>query len=232
MGNPRRVVPYRHLSFLSRPGGLGPVGAGPPAAQVSAHGDTRLRIWSAGCASGEEPYTLALVLALGRTRADCESEIVATDADPCLLRRAGRACYPESSLRELPTPWRTAFRQVGDELCLHPRYRESVRFLEQDIRRSQPDGRFDLILCRNLVFTYFQLSRQSGIAARLAEKLVPGGLLLLGSHESLPEPVPGLEREQAWLYRRRTEKGQDESPFSQNGRSSRKKILTVIGPTP
>ena len=60
----------------------------------SVRGETRLRIWSAGCASGEEPYTLALMFALGETPKSCEPEVLATDADPHLLARARRACYP------------------------------------------------------------------------------------------------------------------------------------------
>ena len=162
--------------------------------------EARLRIWSAGCASGEEPYTLALVFAFGKIPMACKPEIVATDADPHLLERARRACYRSSSLRELPGGWSAAFERCGDELCLKSAYRSPVRFLQQDIRRDKPHGRFDLILCRNLVFTYFEASLQVAIATHLAGKLVPGGLLVLGSHESLPQPVPGLVQMRPWLY--------------------------------
>ena len=171
------------------------------AVQASERGETRLRIWSAGCASGEEPYTLALMFALGDAPKSCEPEILATDVDPHLLARTRRACYPGSSLRELPVKWRASFEKSGDEFCLGPEYRTPVQFLVQDIRRDFPDERFDLILCRNLVFTYFQAPIQVVIAGRLAEVLVPGGLLLLGSHESLPETVPGLTQEGQWLFR-------------------------------
>ena len=173
------------------------------AVQASERGETRLRIWIAGCASGEEPYTLALMFALGDAPKGCEPEILATDADPRLLVRARRAVYPGSSLRELPVKWRAAFERSGDEFCLGPEYRTPVRFLAQDIRQDIPDGRFDLVLCRNLVFTYFEAPLQAAIAARLAEVLVPGGCLLLGSHESLPEAVPGLVQERPWLHRRK-----------------------------
>ncbi|MEA3273929.1 MAG: CheR family methyltransferase, partial [Pseudomonadota bacterium] len=173
--------------------------------RVRAHGDRRLRIWSAGCASGEEPYTLALLFAFSETLSGCRPEIVATDADPHLLERAHRACYPGTSLRDLPDSWRAAFEPFGDEHCLSAEYRTPVSFLEQDMRRECPEGRFDLILCRNLVFTYFATALQAAIARRLVERLVPEGVLVLGIHESLPESIPMFVRERPWLYRKREE---------------------------
>jgi chemotaxis protein methyltransferase CheR len=172
------------------------------AERARARGETRLRIWSAGCASGEEPYTLALLFAFsGAGPTECVPEILATDSDPHLLERARRACYPATSLRDVPERWRAAFEPFGDEHCLRADYRRPVRFLEQDIRHASPEGRFDLILCRNLVFTYFETSLQAEIAKRLAARLTPGGYLLLGIHESLPEPVPTLVQERPWLCR-------------------------------
>jgi chemotaxis protein methyltransferase CheR len=175
------------------------------AERARTRGEDRLRIWSAGYASGEEPYTLALLFGFGKVPSDCRSEIVATDADPHLLGRARRACYPATSLRDLPERWRAAFEPFGDEHCLSAEHRSSVRFLEQDIRCEYPEGRFDLILCRNLVLTYFATALQAAIARRLAERLVPAGVLVLGVHESLPEPVPMLVQERPWLYRKREE---------------------------
>ncbi len=140
------------------------------------------------------------MFALGGTPTGGEPEILATDADPRLLTRARRACYPSSSLRELPATWRAAFEPWGEELCMKSAYRAPVRFLEQDIRRDVPDGRFDLILCRNLAFTYFEEQLQAVIARHLAGVLVPGGLLLLGSHESLPGVVPELVQERPSFY--------------------------------
>jgi chemotaxis protein methyltransferase CheR len=175
------------------------------AEQVLARGDTRLRVWSAGCASGEEPYTLALLFAFGHIATHCEPDILATDADPHLLKRARRACYPASSLRDVPDSWRAAFEQLGEEHCLAAQYRFAVRFLDQDIRRAYPEGPFDLILCRNPVSTYFETTLQAAIAERLAERLVSGGALVLGIHESLPGPVPMLSAEGPWLYHRRIE---------------------------
>jgi chemotaxis protein methyltransferase CheR len=172
------------------------------AERARAHGGRRLRIWSLGCASGEEPYTLALLFAFSEKLSGCRPEIVATDADPHLLQRARRGCYPTTSLRDVPENWRAAFEPFGDQHCLSAEYRTPVRLLEQDIRREYPEARFDLILCRNLVFTYFETAMQAVIARRLVERLVAGGRLLLGIQESLLEPVPMLVQERPWLYRR------------------------------
>jgi chemotaxis protein methyltransferase CheR len=99
---------------------------------------------------------LALLFTGAETLNDCAAQIIATDADPHLLARANRGCYAPSSLRELPQTWRVAFDHIGEKYCLAQVYRAPARFLEQDIREQLPAGRFDLILCRNLVFTYFQ----------------------------------------------------------------------------
>jgi chemotaxis protein methyltransferase CheR len=168
-------------------------------------GEGRLRIWSAGCASGEEPYTLALLFAFGEALSGYPPDILATDADLHLLQRARRACYPETSLRDLPERWRAALEPFSEAYCLRADYRKPVRFLEQDIRHECPEGSFELILCRNLAFTYFATALQAAIARRLVERLVPEGVLVLGVHESLPDPIPSLVQERTWLYRKREE---------------------------
>ena len=159
------------------------------ASQAQDSGRESLRIWSAGCGAGEEPYSLAILWAhspepvLRLTAPD----ILATDTDPVALQRARAACYPFSSVRELPPDWRdAAFRHTDAEYCLHLRYREGVRFLLHDIRTAAPDGPFDLVLCRNLAFTYFDATLQRQVADRIAAVLRDDGLLVLGMHEHLP----------------------------------------------
>ncbi|HOK46649.1 MAG TPA: CheR family methyltransferase [Bryobacteraceae bacterium] len=139
-----------------------------------------VRGWSAGCAAGEEPYTLAILLRLAGRR----YSILGTDTDAHQIERAWKACYPAGSLRDLPPAWReAAFEPKG---CLRAEFRAGVRFLLQDIRREMPEGPFDLILCRNLVFTYFAEDIQLEIASRLASRLAPGGFLVAGMHETAP----------------------------------------------
>ncbi len=139
-----------------------------------------LRIWCAGCASGEEPYTLAI--------ARPDLHIVATDADPHLLARARQGRYRRSSLKELPPDWLArAFVREGDHYAIRPEYTVAIKWRLEDIRETMPDGPFDLIFCRYLVFTYFDASLQREIYERLRARLAPGGEILIGSHERLPE---------------------------------------------
>lgn len=149
-----------------------------------------VRCWSAGCASGEEAYSLALAWELHlRSRfPDARLEIVATDADAFLLDRAHEASYSSSSLRDLPAEWRdAAFESRGDRWILRPEVREHVEFRNQDVRLEYPEETFHLVLCRNLVFTYFDESFQKEIARKLTDRLHEGGTLVVGIHETIPE---------------------------------------------
>jgi chemotaxis protein methyltransferase CheR len=159
-------------------------------------GEETLRCWSAGCSGGEEPYTLAIIWkhCLASQFPLIDLRIVATDIDPLAIRRAERGCYYRSSIKELPLQWcAQAFVVVGEELCVKDEYRAAVTFMLQDIRRAMPRGPFHLILCRNLVFTYFDEISQQEMLRRLIDKLVPGGAMVLGKLESLPAGDPRVE---------------------------------------
>lgn len=158
-------------------------------------GRGRLRAWSAGCASGEEPYTLSLCweFDLARRYPSLELEIVATDADEHMLERARRACYPGGSLEELPGTWRQeAFEPEGEEYCLRDRFRQRVELGRQDLREAQPEGPFDLVLCRNLAFMYFDREGQLQTLDDIGERLVPGGALVVGAHDTFPDDTRGF----------------------------------------
>jgi chemotaxis protein methyltransferase CheR len=152
-------------------------------------GDAALACWSAGCASGEEPYGIAILyrLAIAPAFRGLGLSVVATDAEEAVLERARRACFAPGSLRALPPQWIPwAFERQEGALCLRPEFREDVRFRREDIRRTMPDGPFHVVLCRNLVFTYFDDVLQRRILDRIAARIVPGGVLVVGAHESLP----------------------------------------------
>jgi chemotaxis protein methyltransferase CheR len=166
------------------------------AERASAWAPAEVRCWSAGCASGEEPYTVSLAWhqRLQPTYPHIAFAVVATDVDDHLLARARTACYEKSSLRELPAAWiDEAFDRRNDLFCLRDRWKACVAFYHQDIRRARPPGQFDLILCRNMAFTYFSESVQGMVLARIAERLHAEGFLVIGRHESLPAGVTSLE---------------------------------------
>lgn len=150
-----------------------------------------LDIWSAGCASGEEPYTLALLWELGRLAQSFPQlrvSILGTDADPAMIARAREACYGARSLKELPAGWRAqAFVERDGMCCLRAEHKRGVSVLAHDVREDPPDGPFHLVLCRNLVFTYFEPELQRELCRRLAACLRPGGALVVGAHEAIPE---------------------------------------------
>lgn len=161
-------------------------------------GERELKVWSAGCASGEEPYTLTLIhhLELGARYPELRMRVTATDANPQVLERARRAIYAPASLKGLPTVWiDRAFKQQEAGLALSQELRAAVTFLQQDIRRQLPDwqSRFHLVLCRNLVLTYFDEEEQRRVMARVARCMARGGILVVGSHERVPEGTPGFE---------------------------------------
>ena len=179
--------------------------------QVKARGETMLHIWSAGCAAGEEPYSLSILWGLGLSQraadAQMNIDIIATDSDQRLLERAIRACYPYSSLKNLPEDWRQrAFVENNKEFCLCAAFRHGVNFVRQDLRLETPPGIFDLIMCRNLVFTYFEDNLQRQILRRLANILRPGGLLVIGIHETLPQDYDGFAvwSQRLGVYQRRS----------------------------
>lgn len=151
------------------------------------------------CAAGEEPHSLNLIwqLALAARYPDLTCRIIATGADEHLLQRAKVGCYLASSLRDVPLQWReTAFVPCGAEYCLREEHRRGVEFQWQDIQIEQPVDPFHLILCRNLVLTYFEESLQRQVLKQIIQQLYPGGALVIGQHEQLPAGVVGL---QPWI---------------------------------
>jgi chemotaxis protein methyltransferase CheR len=158
------------------------------------------RIWSAGCASGEEPYTLKVLwdLEVATSHAGVPVSIIATDVDAAMLARARDACFAPTSLRELPPHLvAQAFDRIGPLYCVRAPHRQGIEFVTQDIRRDAPASGFDLVLCRYVAFTYFAQPLQERVLADIVGRLLPGGYLVIGTHERLPGngtdlvPLPG-----------------------------------------
>jgi len=157
----------------------------------------RLRLWSAGCSTGEEAYSLAiLVAALLPERGGWDIRILGSDIDRMALAKARRGIYGQWSFRMAPETLRQRhFRRVGDKWALDERIRRMVTFNELDlIGDPYPDREIrdmDLILCRN-VFIYFGADAVATVAAKLAATLNPEGYLVAGHTELIGHRVPGL----------------------------------------
>lgn len=168
------------------------------AARATGTGKLLLQCWSAGCASGEEAYTLAILwgLRLMERFPTLDMRILATDVDENVLQRAREGCYDFSSLKEFPQDWLTqAFTRSANTFCVRSEYRKMVEFAHQDLRTTMPQNLFHLILCRNSALTYFDVAPQQEILRKLRDRLEIGGALVIGIHESLPQGIIGFK---AW----------------------------------
>jgi chemotaxis protein methyltransferase CheR len=165
------------------------------AARARDRAEDELRCWSIGCGSGEEPYTISLIwhLEVSRLFPELELGVLGTDADPTVLDRAEEAVYSPSSLRDLPeTIRRFAFDPTEEGFRLRAAYQQDVTFRRLDVRRDVGEGPFDLVLCRNLVLTYFDEPLQREVLSRVVGTMVSGGALIIGIHERLPRASVGL----------------------------------------
>ena len=110
-----------------------------------------------------------------------------------MLERAREACFEEHSLRDLSRHFvAQAFDRSADRFCVRPQHRRGITFLFQDLRSDMPCERFDLVLARNVVFTYFALPLQRQLLRKMLKHLLPEGYLVIGKHERLPEELPQL----------------------------------------
>lgn len=157
------------------------------AARREAEPVRRPRAWSVGCSMGQEPYSLAMLLAerAGVPGADLP-DIVATDVSDAAIARARAARYSQFEIqRGLPIRrmlrW---FEQDGEEFVARPELVRLVQFRKHNVVAEPPPyGLFDVILCRN-VLLYFSGAVRQGVFDRLADALRPGGLLILGAGET------------------------------------------------
>lgn len=155
--------------------------------------EKRLSLWSAGCSSGEEPYSLAILVR--EALPDYKSwdiTILGTDIRDDLLEKARRGLYSEWSFRMVkPDETGAWFRRTGSYREVDPSIRQMVEFRKADLMGDGLPGGMDLILCRN-VFIYYKRKAVSEIAGRLASALAPGGYLITGHGELSGIEVNGL----------------------------------------
>ena len=163
------------------------------------------RAWSAGCASGEEPYTLR-ILWEELPEPKPPLFLLGTDVDEACLRRAREGAYSESSLREVPRRIvNVYFHKEGERYRLREDVVRSAELRRHDLLHNIFPGTFDLVLCRNAAFTYFDPARRIATAQGLASALPPGGVLVIGRTENLPPEAAAwfsLDRSAEKIYRR------------------------------
>ncbi|MFS2316801.1 CheR family methyltransferase [Maricaulis sp. D1M11] len=164
----------------------------------------RVRIWSAGCSSGEEPYSIALVLARFRdlmSRADVK--ILATDIDTQVLATARAGLYPANAETTLDAPAQKRVEHVGGQIGMPELERGLITFNKLNLHGPWPmKGLFDVIFCRNVTI-YFDTPTKTRLLQRFHDQLTPSGLLFMGHSESLVSGETGFVSAGRTVYRRR-----------------------------
>jgi len=170
-----------------------------------------VRVWSAACSSGEEPYSIAMCLAEA-LRAPRQFQILATDISTRVLDMARRGVYPASRFEDVPEPWRRAHLLRGRDQAngfyrVKPPLAQHVEFARLNLIEPFPQHTpFHVIFCRN-VMMYFDKPTQRSIVQRLSEYLAPGGYLFVGHSESLTGVEHGLHYVRPATYRNRKAAG-------------------------
>ena len=165
----------------------------------------RLKAWSAGCACGEEVYSLKILWSRIQ-RGDAylpELEITATDLNPLLIERAKKGRYPESSLREIPEELRPSFfeaRRGGKEFAVKADLKTAIEWRQRDLFSGPPGKNYHLIFVRNNLFTYFRRTRSAPVLDDILRSLATEGYLITGSHEKSPTERAELEPHPALPY--------------------------------
>jgi len=165
-----------------------------------------LRMLSAGCSSGEEPYSLAMTAQDVLGPRGQAFEVLGIDIDSQALERARSGCYRQWSFRDQGMERaRLHVEKRGELWCVREPIRQRVRFEQANLIERLPPGPFAVIFCRNTLM-YFTTEHRQAIVQRFVESLVPGGILVIGSAETLDRPPPELERVTVagtYVYRKR-----------------------------
>ncbi|MCM3361793.1 CheR family methyltransferase [Niallia sp. Sow4_A1] len=161
----------------------------------------QMKVWSAACSTGEEPYTLSMLLSNEMKAKDFQ--ILATDIDVNALERAKNGVYLERALNEVPVAQKNKyFEQQGSMYKIMDEVKKNVTFKKQNLLADSFGGPFDLIVCRN-VLIYFTEDAKDLLYHKFAQALRPGGIFFVGSTEQIFTPAKyGLETADTFFYRK------------------------------
>jgi chemotaxis protein methyltransferase CheR len=182
-----------------------------------------LRVWSAGCSTGEEPYSIAITIADSLSFADAWNvEILATDVGKQALKNAEKGIYSGRSLAGVnEKQLATHFTKVENKFHVKPRLKKMISFAPMNLAAPVYVGRMDLIFCMN-VLIYFTEERRRALVQRFYEALEPGGYLFLGHSESIskmPVKFQAIVLGDCILYRKPTMQEQQKAELVTEGRA-------------
>lgn len=169
--------------------------------------DNDIRIWSAACSSGEEPYTIAMIIDdyFGSNKSKWDSKILATDISQRVLSKAQSGIYHMESLKDVPDQWMKKYltKVDAENYKINPKIQSEVIFKTFNLMESIPFRKkpFDLIFCRN-VMIYFDLQTKTDLVNRFFDVIKPGGYLFIGHAESIPREATKFQYVKPAIYRR------------------------------
>lgn len=160
-----------------------------------------LKIWSAACSIGAEPYSLAMIVDNLNSRGN--HKIIATDIDSTILEKAKQGEYVYSEVKNVPKQFMDKYFVVnGDKYIISPQIKKMVQFKKHDLILDNFDNNFDLVVCRNVVI-YFNQDVKDKIYEKISNSLKKGGLLFVGATESIYNYKDyGFEKASTFIYKK------------------------------
>ncbi|HSN59084.1 MAG TPA: protein-glutamate O-methyltransferase CheR [Clostridiaceae bacterium] len=164
-------------------------------------GNRQLKIWSAACSIGSEPYSIAMML--DEMLRGKDYFILATDIDSTILARAKIGEYSEHEVKNVSSDYRVKyFTRTGDMYTIKPELKKRITFKKHDLIRDEYEMNFDIIVCRNVVI-YFKQETKDELYRKFSKSLKKGGLLFVGSTESMYNYREyGFEKASTFIYRK------------------------------
>lgn len=172
-------------------------------APLTKNTDRKLRIWSAGCSSGMEPYSIAMTVRGHIPEvAKWDARILATDIDTNMLATGARGNYPATEYEHIPETLRKGVECGGERMQMPEDLQRLIAFKHLNLLQDWPmKGQFDAVFCRNVVI-YFDKATQRTLFSRIADRIKPGGWLYIGHSENLTHVSDRFELRGRTIYRR------------------------------